>query len=346
MRCELVALAALAACAACEPQTVPRPAAPPADFASLAGKPAQGSGALVATQRERGIAAAYMAALSDPAFTGLDRLLDEDAHFVFTGNEHDAHGRADIIAAHHALFDRLARRAFAARRVLLTDRTQAIEWTMTGEDKTSRAPVGIDGIALAVTKDDGTVSNLQLYFDEGVLRAQLGVIQQADLAKLPRPAMPAAPPEVVEQAHGSDENRNGQLVSDWLDPGFEKDATRYAAAMTDDVVIDTPEATAPIRGARAALAELAKWHQAIGNLDVQVLPPLLVAGNFVEVEYRLVGEMRGRIAFVPRLDTPLITLYAVAVVELRAGKIAHVWRYDNPAQILPDASTASTRGKP
>jgi ketosteroid isomerase-like protein len=341
MRFELVALAAVVA--ACEPETVPRPERPPANYASLTDQPSQGSGALVATARERGIAAAYLAALSDPAFTGLDALLDEDAHFVVSGNEHDAHGRSDILAAHKGAFDALASRTFAAHRVLLTDRTQSIEWTLTGTGKNGKK-VGVDGVALAVTKDDGTVSDLQLYFDEGIMRAQLGVIQQPQLAALAMPVMPTGSATVVEQAHGSDEARNGQIVSDWLDPGLEKDEGRYAAAMTDDVVFETREAP-PLRGKPAAIAGFDRWHQAIGNLDVQVLPPLLVAGNFVEVEYRLVGAMRGRVAFVPPLGG-LITLYDVAVVEMRGGKIAHVWRYDNPAQILPDASSASTRGKP
>jgi ketosteroid isomerase-like protein len=326
------AIVALVCVGACSPETVPRPAKPPADYGSLIAKPVTSGNPLAATELERQIAAKYLAALSAPDFAGLAPLLDEDAHFVLAGDRLDSHGRREILAAHTKLFGTLAPRKFAARRVLITDRTQAIEWTLTGNDKATQKPVGINGIALAWTKDDGTLSDLHLYFDEGLLHAQLGGEPKV-LQGLPLAEAPSGPPEIIEQAHTPDEAKNAQLASDWLDY-LEKQEPKYLDAMAADVDIVTPEGVRPMHGLVDARGYYKSIHKAIGNIDTQLIPPPLAAGDYVAVEYRIVGEMRDKIAFVPRLNVPLITLYVVDVLQMRDGKIARVWRYDDPLQIV------------
>ena len=328
------ALVALAMLAACAPETVPRPAKPPADYASLKPKAVTQDDPLAATELERQIAAKYIKALSAADFAGLEQLFDEDAHFVFVGDKLDSHGRREIMAAHTKLLGSLSPRQFAARRVLITDRTQAIAWTLTGNDKATQKAVGITGMSLVWTKDDGTISDLHMFFDEAVLHAQLGgepkVLQSVPLAQAP-----SGPPEIVDQTHAPDEAKHAQIASDWLDD-FEKGEPKYLAAMTDDVEFETLEAAKPMHGQADARVHYDRMHHAIGNIDTQLIPPALAAGDFVEVEYRIVGEMRDKVAFIPRLNIPLITLYVVDVLQFKGDKIAHVWRYDDPLQILPD----------
>ena len=58
-------------------------------------------------------------------------------------------------------------------------------------------------------------------------------------------------------------------------------------------------------------------------------------GPFVVVEYHIVGEQRRPIGWIPVPKDALIKMSIVDVIEMREGKIARVWRYDNPIQILP-----------
>jgi hypothetical protein len=319
--------------AACSPETVPRPARPPADYGSLTVKPVTSTSPLVATQLERQIAPKYLDALSTPSFAGLEPLLDEDAHFVFVGDKFDSSGRRAVIATHDKLFGKLAQRKFAARRILITDSTQSVEWTMTAVDTATQKPVGIEGVALMWTKDDGTVSDLHLYYDEARLKAQLGGEPKV-LQSLPLAQLPTNPPEIIEQTHSDAEAKHAKIASDWLD-NLENNPGKYIAAMTADVEVETQESDKSMRGAADTKAYYDRIHHSIGNIDTQLIPPPLAAGDYVEVEYRIVGEMRDKIAFIPRLNTPLVTLYVVDVLQMRGDQIAHVWRYDDPLQIVP-----------
>ena len=56
--------------------------------------------------------------------------------------------------------------------------------------------------------------------------------------------------------------------------------------------------------------------------------------QFVVAEYFIVGEQQLPIGWVPVQSEKLIKLAVIDVVEMRGGKIARVWRYDDPAQIL------------
>jgi ketosteroid isomerase-like protein len=339
MRSRIAILLALCACET--PDTLPRPERPPADYASLTAATGRDGGPLVATQRERGIAKAYMDVLSDPALAGLDALFDEDAHFVFAGDEYESHGRIEVRSAHKKLLDALASRTFKARRVLLTDRSQAIAWTMNGKDGSNGSDVGVNGIALVQTKDDGTVSDIHLFYDEGIINAQRGLEpKQLGSGKIKPPPMPSGDPEIVEQAHGSNEERNLQVVSDWLDPGLERDPGKYQAAMSNGIVIETAE-NPPMTGIAAAMADRDSWHRSIQSLDVQVMPPLIAAGDFVAVEYRLVGTMVNRIGFFPSVNA-LIQMYGVDIVQVKDGRITHVWRYDDPLQLRTSSTAPPT----
>ena len=59
--------------------------------------------------------------------------------------------------------------------------------------------------------------------------------------------------------------------------------------------------------------------------------------DFVVVEYHIVGEQRGPIGRIPAQKDNLLKMFDVDVVQLKDHKITHIWRYDNPAQLLVEA---------
>ncbi len=317
---------------ACSSETVARPPAPPVNWASLELRPPPDAGKPSATDKERGATDAYTKALGSPGFAELGRLLDEDAHFAFAGFK-DVHGRDNVVKAHEALLGTLDARTFVASRVLLTDSAQLVEWTMTGMHKTAHKPVTFKGLTLLWTKDDGSISDVHLYFDDALLKAQAGVGPKG-LASPPPPAMPSGEHQVIEQTRSPVESANVKVVRASLEALENKDEPAYVATMTDDVEIATLESAAPLRGKPEARSYLKAINKAIGQLDTSV-DNVWGVGSFVVVEYHVVGEQRGAIGWVPAQKDNLLKMFVVDVVEMKAGKIARVWRYDNPAQILP-----------
>src|SRR5262249_40047042 len=115
---------------ACASETVNRPPPPPVDWQSLQNQPAPDAGTLKATEKERAVAGRYAKAFSSPDFAQLGTLLDEDAHFTF--GLKDTRGRERVLRTHHELFGSFDERTLVTSRVFRTDRSQALEWTMTG----------------------------------------------------------------------------------------------------------------------------------------------------------------------------------------------------------------------
>ena len=286
---------------------------------------------MTATAKERAATDAYLKALASPGFTDLGRILDEDAHFTFAGFK-DVHGRDKVIRSHQALLGGFVSRTFVLSRVFLTDSSQIVEWTMSGTHEASRKPVTIKGLALLWTKDDGTISNVHLYFDQALANAQVGAGPKALLGLAP-PQLPSGPRQEVEQTLNPEETANVAVVRALLDALENKNEAAYLAAMADDVEVTTLASTSPVRGKIEVRGTLKAMHKAIAQLDTSI-DNIWGVGPFVVVEYHIVGEQRGPIGWIPAPKDSLLKMFVVDVVELQGGKIARLWRYDNPSQIL------------
>jgi hypothetical protein len=62
----------------------------------------------------------------------------------------------------------------------------------------------------------------------------------------------------------------------------------------------------------------------------------------VVVEYALNGEQIAALGWIPAGRDKVVTMQIVDVIELRDGKVAKVWRYSNPAQLVDVASPMTT----
>ena len=333
-----VTLAALAAACSTE-ETVPRPPVPPVNWHSEM-RISTDAGPVRATDKERAAAGAYTKALVSPSFAQLSAVLDEDAHFAFEGMR-DAHGREKVVEAHNALFGAFDQRSFATTRLWITDSAQALEWTMTGVQArdwdgvpATHKAVTIKGVTLFWTNDDGSIKDIHVNFDETVVKVQLGVGPK-ELAGLPPPLPPSggAATQELEQGRTDVESSNVLQVRASLSALEKGDEAAYLATMTDDVEVNLPERAQPARGKVEARAYFKGLRKEIGELDTSVDNALGVQ-QFVIVEYFVVGEQLAPIGWVPPQQEKLIKLSVVDVVEKREGKIARVWRYEDPAQIL------------
>jgi ketosteroid isomerase-like protein len=325
--------------AACSADSVAPPPAAPVNWESLrAPPPAMDAGKLTATEQERATADAYTRGLAAPGFEPLGRVFDENAHFAFAGTR-DAHGRDAVVKAHAALFGAFEQRTFVASRVWLTDDMQALEWAMAGVQARewegvppSQKRVVIRGISLLWTKDDGSITDVHVYFDDAAVKGQLGVGPR-ELVALPAPPVPTAARQELQQEGSGDEKANIERVRAAFGAFEKNDEAAYLGAMTDDVEVTLPERSEPSRGKEAVGAFFEGIHKAIADLDVSIQNDCEVK-QFVVLEYSLLGEQKAPIGWIPLRRESLIRMEVVDVLEMREGKIARVWRYDNPSQIL------------
>jgi ketosteroid isomerase-like protein len=294
-------------------------------------------GAVVAppgpTARERGVAEAYAGALGSAELSGLNQLLAGDVRFAFPGMP-DARGKDAVVKAHQTLFGAFDKRTMAITRLLRTDSVQSVEWTMTGIQARewmgtppTNGPVSFKGVTLLFTKDDGTIAEAHVYFDVAVVKTQLGVGPK-ELAGLPPAPAPTGAPQVFEATHSPEEAGNVTLARAVLDALEKSDEAAYVGTMTDDVVVDTLERAQPMRGRDEQKAYFRAMHRAIGMLDTTVDNSLVAV-----VEYFLAGAQLGPFGWLPAQRDKVIRLQVVDVMEIRNGKVDHIWRYDNPAQI-------------
>ncbi len=325
-------------CVACSSENAGAPPPAPVDWHAFDVPHGAVTAAPGPTPRERAIAEAYTAAIASPDFAGLNPLLAGDVRLAFPGLP-DARGKEATAKAHQALYGAFDKRSVAITRLFRTESAQSVEWTMTGVQTkewmggaATNRPVAFKGLTLLFTKDDGTISDAHVYFDVAVVKAQLGVGPK-ELATLPPTPAASSAPQVFEPTHSPDEAHNVAAGRAALDALEKNDEPAYVATMTDDVVVETLERPQPMRGRDDQKAYFRFIHRAVGQLDT-TLDNAWGITQYAVIEYFVAGEQLGALGWVPAQRDKVIRLQLVDVMELRDGKIAHVWRYDNPGQIV------------
>jgi len=327
--------------AACSAEMVKRPSPPPVNWRSFDRPPAAPDAGVTATERERAAANVFTQGVASPGFAKLGLALYEEAHFRFAGAT-DVRGRGKTLQALESILGAFDERSLAESRVLLAESALALEWTMTAVHKATRKPVAIKGLTLLWTKDDGSISDIHLYFDEAVVKAQIGEGPKALQNFHPAP-LPSGRPQEVEQQRSAEERANAALVRAGIQALEDDNEAAYVGTMADDVEVTTLEGAEPSRGKAAARAWFRAMRGAIGHLDT-LIENAWGIGPFVAVEYSISGEQRRPIGWViPARKDALIKMSVVDVVEIRDGKIARVSRYDNPIEILSSLEEATAK---
>jgi steroid delta-isomerase-like uncharacterized protein len=325
---------------ACTGETVALPPPPPVNWPSLDMRPAPDAGVDIVSAKERALAEAYVRALASPDFSELGPLLDDDAHFAGPGMP-DVHGQRPVVRAHDELFGAFDDRHITASRVWRTPREQTIEWTLTGTQAreyggvaATHKAVAFRGLTLLWTQDDGRITDAHVYVDVAIIKAQLGVGAKS-LLSLSAPSVPVGPVETLEQADKPSAMELGEIsqVRAWLDAFENRKEAEFVGAATGDVELTTLEAAQPARGADGLKAYYTFMHRSIGQLDTTISNAWAV-GPFAIVEYFIAGEQLGPLGWIPFQRDKVIRMELVDICEIRDGKIKHIWRYDNPEQLL------------
>jgi predicted ester cyclase len=292
----------------------------------------------VRTEPESQVADDYVAALESPQLSQLAPRLDPEVHGSLIGSG-DAYGRDKVVRMHQLLFGAFDERAVVVTRVLSAPATQAIEWTMAGlqaRDWMTIPPTGkrvsFNGITLLWTKDDGTISDVHLYFDTAVVKGELGV-GPTNLLDL-RQTRHTEVGQRLRQGGMPVEMENVEVVRGELAALEAKDEVAYLSRMADNVELYTLERSEPMRGKVAAKEYYRALDHRIGQLTTTI-DHIWGIEAYVVVEYSLSGLKLGPTNGVPMMDDPeVVELNIVDVVELSDGRIVRVWRYDGARERL------------
>jgi SnoaL-like polyketide cyclase len=338
---------------ACSSDAVAPPPKPP--VGSLEPVVVSDGGTDIVTAKERALPDLYAKALSssDAGIASLVPLLNPDMAEFSSPGMPPAHDPSGIVAAHRALFGGFDDRKLTLTRVWRTPNEESLEWVLTGKHTgtwmgvaATQKSVAFKGLTLLWTKDDGTVVDIHVYFDVGLLKAQLSGTAPKDVAALPPPSPPTGPAQVFELPPGSTpQPDNVGVVKGWLDALENNRESDYEGALADSYEIDTLESATPMRTKDDAKKYYAATHKAIGQLDTTVNNAWNVM-QYAIVEYDLDGEQYGAYSWLPLLaslparSTQLAHFDLVDVCEIKDGKISRIWRYDNPSQMLGASSSA------
>jgi ketosteroid isomerase-like protein len=322
---------------ACSSETVAMWPAPPVHFmadAAVASAPSP----VTPTDKERSLAEAYLKALSSSGFVDLAAIVDEQARVTLGAR--NTHGRERVIQIHEQTFGAFDQRHFVTNRVWLTDSTrpldsQAFEWTMTGVQARdwmgiapTLKPVVIKGLTLLWSNDNGVVSDMHVYFDEGLVRAQLGS-GPAELQKLPAPSADAGTHDVFERTGAPEEKANVEVVRSMIQALEDDKEADFLSTMDDEVQVFTSDHAEPARGKNTARQYFHLLRGSIHHLDT-VVENAWGAGSFAVVEYAITGLQQAPLPRVPfAAGRPLHTQF-VDVAELKGGRMVRIWRYADP----------------
>jgi ketosteroid isomerase-like protein len=331
---------------ACSSETVGPPPKPP--IGSLTPVAASGPKVDTVTAKERALPELYAKALSSSAADGgaqfgeIAPLMNADLSGFSSPGTTPEHDPAAIAAAHDKLFGAFDDRKVTLTRIWRTPGEQTLEWILTGTHARAwkgvaptHKPVTIKGVTLLWTKDDGSITDIHVYFDVAVVRAELGAGPKDVEAPAPVPP-PAGGPQDFQQAlpPSADETKNVDVVKSALDSLENLGEAGYVGVMADDLEVDSLEHATPVeRGKVDAKAYYKAMHKAIGQLDTTIMGEWGV-GKFAIVEYSIAGEQIGAIQWIPSQRDKVVRFELVDICEVRDGKIARVWRYDNPGQVL------------
>ena len=189
-------------------------------------------------------------------------------------------------------------------------------------------PVVIKGLTLLWTSDSGIISDLHVYFDEELIRAQLGG-GPAELQKLVTPLADSEAHQTYERSGAPQEATNVALARAMIQALEDGQETSFLATFDDKLEITSLDHAEPARGKIAARQYFQSMRSSIRHLDT-VVQNAWGVGSFAVVEYAITGLQQAPLPRIPfAAGRPLHTQF-VDIVEIKDGRMAHIWRYADP----------------
>ena len=181
---------------------------------------------------------------------------------------------------HEDLFGAFEDRQLDVSRVWRTGTAQMIEWTFRGVLERLVGPVAPNhraarfrGLTILWTNDDGAITDVHVYFDEGaiVTGSDAGAAAVPDGEGLGgASAADGGGPQFFDQSGSLAERLDLECVRASLDALEQNRDADYLSATTDDVELFPGGREKAVRGKEALLAYVRGLHKSIRQLDTTI----------------------------------------------------------------------------
>ncbi len=257
---------------------------------------------------------------------------------VKQGGVPDITGRDAIAADIKNLFTAFPDLKFAFSRAMWKGNMGVSTWEWNGTDtggfmgaKPTNRPVGVSGATVAIYNDDGLIKELHIYDD------QANVMQQLD-PKAKKGSF-RAPPTLATQietvsAGGPAEDKNlaaGKAMYQLLDDHKVKDLC--AGMASNDAPIDDYSMPVSFKGTKGCADYIGSFVKAMPDFKTQPLANQVAIGPDLVTEGVSQGTHKGPFGPFKATGKPL-ALHFLDIVQLKDGKVAHLWSYANGVELL------------
>ena len=172
----------------------------------------------------------------------------------------------------------------------------------------ARGHVAFDGITFLSTTDEGTITDVHVYFDVASVKAQLRAAPEK-LANQQMLKETSASTSIVKAMNTSEETENVATVRAMLDSLERRDDAAYVHSLADSIEESVPDRAVMLHGKDEVRGRTKALIRAISQLDTTI-HSANGADRFVVVEYTISGVLVGPLGFLrPRIESSRCTLW-------------------------------------
>jgi ketosteroid isomerase-like protein len=139
---------------------------------------------------------------------------------------------------------------------------------------------------------------------------------------------------VFEQLGTPEETANVEVMRAMLQALEDNQEPAFLSALSNDVEVFTLDRAQPVRGKNPLERLFKTLRKSIGDLDTVVQNKWGVQ-QFAVVEYSIAGLQVAPLGRIPFVPNRLFSTRVVDIAEVRDGKIARIWRYDDSGTLEP-----------
>jgi steroid delta-isomerase-like uncharacterized protein len=221
-------------------------------------------------------------------------------------------------------------------RVWTKGDTMVLEWVINATHhgelfgvKGTEQPIGHYGLSVVSFGPDGKVTHENRYGDLGAVMTQIGGSKAKATAR-PIPEIPKTP-DVVNAANTPAEEKNLEIAKSALGALESKKEADFTALLADDVQNDGLFAIETTKGKDGAKKFFKTFTTAFPDAKFETSRALAI-GDYAIVESVLKATQKGALGSIPATKKP-IAVHLVDVFQIKDGKIAHAWTYQNSLEM-------------
>jgi steroid delta-isomerase-like uncharacterized protein len=234
-------------------------------------------------------------------------------------------------------------------RVLQKNDLLVVEWAASGTNSgelngpATNKKAAIYGCDVFWFNDAGAIKRQESFHDDTTMLQQIGKMpgKARDLAVLPDKDAEW----IVAAGTPEEDALVEKMKNTWPATWNKRDAKAYDAVLNDDSEHNDITIPASTKGRAALLKEFASVSKALPDMVTTIDKAWAFAPNIVVSEITFTGTMKGPLRTLKPTNKP-VTIHALEIDELKAGKIQKGTTYSNGLELLAELNMLPKQGAP